>query len=772
MKLGAIRIPFGRRIARLHPRARILGWAAVIALVVGAIELGEPVESVVQTVRDVVRSHPSDGSVVVVRIDNLAIRGLKSWPPQRAIDAQSVDTLFALGARRVLYDRSFADPSPVGDDALFATAMKRHPGRVYLAARFDDEGTPGQREGVFPIDVLRRNAHIGSIVIWRNFMGYTSGIPFRSTIDGKPYPSFSSILSGRYSESAGTFRPDYSIDYRSIPSLSLADVLERSPRTSIVAGKDVIIGVTAASLGDVHLLPGQGSAPGVFVHVIGAETLRHGIPVVLGWVPFYLAAVGLAALYLFTKRTQLRRLVGVSGATMLLGVPFLLDSWGVETEVFPAALLLGIVVVRARILARVVTNPVTGLPKLDQVAQGQGVFAGTLVGLKIRNLADLRSTLSAREETRLFMEVVRRIRVGNPDLEVMQGDDSLVWKTDLDASRGLFDHVEALHAMLSMPIDLGTRRVDLAFAFGIDGDADRELGNRVASVLVSAGDALASGERWKVHDARRLDDADFRHSLLGRMEQALGNGEIWVSYQPKYSLNPKRVIGAEALVRWSDPERGMIAPDRFIPEAEAANRIAGLTAFVLETAIKDTASLDRIDPTFGVAVNLSVRLLATPGFADTVAALLRKYGLAPHRLTLEVTESAEIDFSGPALPTLHVLRDLGVKLSIDDYGTKYSTLDYVRQLPACEIKIDQRFIRSLHLDESARIMVRSTIELAHSLGLSVVAEGVELPKILVELEDMGCDVAQGYLIARPMPLDKLQSFLAFANPGYGLRHAA
>ena len=763
MKLAALRLPFSRRLGASSLRVRILAWAAIICLVFGALQLGEPVDLFVQTLRDIARLHASDGNVIVARIDNRAIEKLESWPPPRAHEANIIDNLFALGARRVFYDRTFTDPSPFGDDKVFAAALKRYPGRVYLAARYDDDKTTGQRNSVLPVEPLRSASRLGSIVVWINFLGYTGRIPFSSMIDGKIYPSFSSILANRYVYTANTFRPDYSIDYRTVPSVSIADVLNRTSRASLVRGKDIVIGVTEPSLGDVHRLPGQGLAPGVFVWAISAETLRHGMPVQIGWVPFFLCALALGAIYLTAKKRQLRWLVGATGGTLLVVVPTLLDGWNIESQVSPAALLLVIVVVRARILARVVSNPVTGLPKLDQMLLGETTFAGTLVGLKINNLADLRSALSMPEEAQLYAEMVRRIRVGDSELEVIQHDDSLIWMTDMEASENLLEHIEALHGMMALPFDLDTRRVDLSVAFGIDDDRDRDLVNRVGSIMVSADEALASGERWKVHDAHRLDDADFRFSLLSQMDAALENGEIWVAYQPKLDIKAKRLCGSEALVRWSHPERGLISPDRFIPEAEAANRIVSLTAFVLETAIRDTASLDAVDPDFGIAVNLSVRVLSAAGFVDSVAALLEKYGLAARRLTLEVTESAEINFASTALVTLCALRDLGVKLSIDDYGTKYSTLDYVRQLPASEIKIDQRFIRSMHLDENARIMAQSTIELAHSLGLTVVAEGVELPVTMATLTDMGCDVLQGYLIGKPLPFETIRCFVSYTR---------
>lgn len=763
MKLAWLLPPILRKFAPVSPRAHILVWATVISLAFGAVDIGEPADLIFHLWRDMARSHGSDGSVVVVKVDGRAIKGLNSWPPKRARDAQAVDALFALGARRVFYDRLFADPSAAGDDDVFAAALRRHSGRVFLAGQFNIDGATGRRETILPVAPLRAVAGIGSIVVWKDLLGYTSGIPLNAIIGGRSYPSLSSVIAGKRMDGTNLFRPDYSINFRSIPSLSLADVYAKAPITSVIAGKDVVIGVTEATLGDVHALPGQGPVPGVFVHVIGAETLRHRTPSNIGWMPIYLVVLALCSAYLYSRRSRLRSLLAINLVSVVGVVPFFLDSLNIASLVSPALLLFIIVVARARILARVVNNPITGLPMLDRVSRDEATFNGTIVGLKIGNFADLQSTLTAAEERLVTSEVVRRLRVGDAELEVMQGEDSFIWRSELPVAPRLVGHIEGLHSVLSQPIELGTRRVDLTLAFGLDGDTEREVLNRIGSARVSADDALAAGEKWKVHDARRLKDADFRLSLLSRLDLALENGEIWVAYQPKLDLKRKRLSGAEALVRWSHPERGLVGPDKFIPVAEAANRIAGLTFFVLETAIRDTAALAVGANYFGVAVNLSVRMLNLPHFVGEVEGLLAKYGLAPDRLTLEVTESAEIDFSGPALETLRALRDLGIKLSIDDYGTKYSTLDYVRQLPASEIKIDQRFIRAVHDDENVKIMVRSTIELAHSLGLIVVAEGVELPATMVALADMSCDVIQGYLIAKPLPLEALSRFVTFST---------
>ena len=244
-------------------------------------------------------------------------------------------------------------------------------------------------------------------------------------------------------------------------------------------------------------------------------------------------------------------------------------------------------------------------------------------------------------------------------------------------------------------------------------------------------------------------------SLLARLDRAIDNGELWVAYQPKVDCLTGQMIGAEALVRWTHPEKGQVYPDQFIGAAEQGGRIERLTYFVLEEAIAAAASINRTRRHFTVAVNLSVLLLSSDSLVPTVKALLRKHGVAPELLTLEVTETSTLESFADQLANLHQLSAMGVQLSIDDYGTGFSTLEYLRRIPASELKIDRSFVSMLGSSQSDRIMVNSTIQLAHSLGRKVVAEGVENEEILDTLKRMRCDIVQGYLTGAPLPLSEL-----------------
>jgi EAL domain-containing protein (putative c-di-GMP-specific phosphodiesterase class I) len=306
--------------------------------------------------------------------------------------------------------------------------------------------------------------------------------------------------------------------------------------------------------------------------------------------------------------------------------------------------------------------------------------------------------------------------------------------------------------------------VDLTIAFGVENGSDRSIANRLGSALVAAEEAAVHGLRWKEYDSARLKEAPWRLSLLSQLDAAIDAGELWIAYQPKLDIRTGRTIGAEALVRWTHPEKGPISPAEFVVAAEQSGRIQKLTTYVLERAVRAAAALNQRGIPFSVAVNLSARLIDDAALPEWVAELLGRHGLKPEQLVLEITETAALGTSAAHLDNLARLRDLGIQISVDDYGTGLSTLDYLKKIPACEIKIDKSFVQAMHRSEGDRVIVNSTIQLAHSLGRRVVAEGVEDRETLHSLKQMGCDIAQGFYIGRPMPLRSLARQLLDERP--------
>jgi diguanylate cyclase (GGDEF)-like protein len=263
----------------------------------------------------------------------------------------------------------------------------------------------------------------------------------------------------------------------------------------------------------------------------------------------------------------------------------------------------------------------------------------------------------------------------------------------------------------------------------------------------------------EIYAKDRDDYSPDRLTMLTELRRAIDQGELVLHYQPKAELRSGEVKGVEALVRWSHPVRGLIPPDDFIPLAQKTGVIVPLTFFVLNEAIRQcrTWQLEGVD--LSVGVNLSARNLLDVHLPDTVGELLGRWEVPPSLLELEITESTILADPIRAMHVLSRLSGMGVRLAIDDFGTGYSSLAYLKRLPVDELKIDKSFVQGMEENENDAVIVRSTIDLGRNLGLRVVAEGVETAEAWSRLVALGCDVAQGYYLSRPVPAAELAAWL-------------
>jgi EAL domain-containing protein (putative c-di-GMP-specific phosphodiesterase class I) len=253
------------------------------------------------------------------------------------------------------------------------------------------------------------------------------------------------------------------------------------------------------------------------------------------------------------------------------------------------------------------------------------------------------------------------------------------------------------------------------------------------------------------YDASKLE-------LVAQLRHAIDDGQLVLHYQPKASLLDGSVDAIEALVRWQHPTHGLLQPDSFLPLAEQTDLIDRLTDWVLARALVETNLLRNGDDPLAVAVNISARNLASPDFADAVIGTLRRLGVPAERLIIEITETALLVDPDRAATTLAMLSDFGVRISLDDFGSGQTSLGYLSALPIHELKIDKSFVIDMLENPAHAAIVRSIVDLGHNLSLCVVGEGVETEATLAMLRTTGCDIAQGYLLARPMPIDALPAW--------------
>jgi diguanylate cyclase len=246
---------------------------------------------------------------------------------------------------------------------------------------------------------------------------------------------------------------------------------------------------------------------------------------------------------------------------------------------------------------------------------------------------------------------------------------------------------------------------------------------------------------------------------MGELRQGIESNELVVHYQPKVRVHDGEINSVEALVRWQHPRHGLLYPDAFLPLAEQTDLIERLTGWVLTRALGDLRVLSQTVPDITMAVNISARNLERPGFAQRVAQTLARVGAQSNRLVIELTETALLTDPAGAAAALREVSSLGVAVSIDAFGQGQTSLGYLSTLPIDELKIDRSFISDMLTDRGHGAIVRSIIELGHNLELRVVSEGVETGDVLEALRSSGCDVAQGYFFARPMPAPELLEWL-------------
>ena len=740
---------------------KLLLWTAVAGLIFGLIGFGEIAEDWLRVARNGFHKHAASGDIVLVKIDNKSLSTVGRWPWPRSTFARLTDDLSRAGAKRILFDLSLPGPSNPADDQDFAQSIKRS-GKVVLAVRAKSGADSAVRDEVLPLPELSKSAALGTISVRYNYQSAAWNVPYAATINGQKIPSYAALLAGADGGSEEFFIPDYSVDVASIPTISATDILSGKVDPRQIRGKDMVIGWTTEILGDRMFLPGTGLMPAAYVHIIGAETLKSGRPQYLGWATTFLLSLLAAAIAASRRRLNQHMAVFAAAIVALLVVPVFLEARLISVDITPGLFVLmttAAALVWRRFKARGLVNPVSSLPNLNALNSFRPGRKKALVAARLLNYEEALATLPQHSERKLAEQIVSRLTVGASDRTIYQGDGGIfAWFAEPREPFG--NHLEALHALFRNPARIGKFSVDLAVSFGVEVGSARSLSSRLASALVAADDAARDGLKWRYHDPETLSNASWRLSMLSQLDDAIDKGEVWVAYQPKLELATKRIIGAEALARWTHPEKGPIAASEFVAAAEQQNRIGKLTDFVLEQAVMHAAQLNRRNGDFEIAVNMSASLMNDKGFILRLSALLARHGLAPHHLTLELTETAALGSTGEGLEMISRLRELGINISIDDYGTGLSTLDYLKRVPANEIKIDQSFVKGIVENRSDRLMVQSTIELAHSLGRRVVAEGAELREIVDLLVEMGCDIAQGYAIGRPMSMESLTKRLA------------
>jgi diguanylate cyclase (GGDEF)-like protein len=454
-------------------------------------------------------------------------------------------------------------------------------------------------------------------------------------------------------------------------------------------------------------------------------------------------------------------LVVATPVAFTVGLGLLIGCW---------LLLLGY---QRRIKHQALSDALTGLPNRtllrDRTNQAirqadRELVPTALLLIDLDRFKEVNDTLGHHYGDQLLIQVGQRLQATLRDVDTVArlgGDEFAVLLPRITTGEGAVAVARKLQAALQKPFTLDGLNLDVEASIGLalypdhGGDPDELLQH--ADIAMYAAKETHAG--FVLFDPSLDQHSPRKLALLGELRRAIEDGQLLLHYQPKINAHTGEVLGVEALVRWQHPTHGLVPPGEFIPLAERTGLIGPLTHYVLDAALHQCRDWRRAGHELAVAVNVSARSLLDLAFPDQVAGLLAHWEVPGRLLVVEITESTIMADPEHALQILGRLNQMGVQVSIDDFGTGYSSMAHLKSLPVHELKVDQSFVSQMTSNPSDAVIVRSTVDLGRNLGLRVVAEGVEDPLTLQELDALGCDAVQGYYVSRPVPPDDLISWL-------------
>ncbi|WBB74406.1 bifunctional diguanylate cyclase/phosphodiesterase [Micromonospora sp. WMMD1128] len=380
----------------------------------------------------------------------------------------------------------------------------------------------------------------------------------------------------------------------------------------------------------------------------------------------------------------------------------------------------------------------------------------------VDRLRQVNESLGHAAGDKVLIEVAERLRACAPSSALVgrAGGDEFLVTLRLESADAALELAAQLREQIrdEMVFDALTLDVDTAVGVAVHPDHGSDAVALLQRVDLAANAAKSVPGSVQLYSPALESRSLRRLGLAGDLQRALADGELEVYFQPKVTLRDRRLVGVECLARWEHPAHGTVAPDDFVAVAAHTGQLGRLTEFVLRESLRRSRDWSHGERALSVSVNLAARTLNDQHFPALVRDLLAEYEVPPQRLTLEITEAGVLDGTERPIPTLRSLRDLGVRLAVDDFGTGNSSLAQLRRLPVHEVKVDRSFVQGMATDPGDLAIVNAVVTLSQQFGLTVVAEGVESELTLELLQDIGCEIGQGYLFSRPLPYERLEAW--------------
>lgn len=762
----------GGWFSRLDERLRHGIMAAVISLVLVVGMVLDPVDQFYWLLQSRVTAKEPSGQFVFMSADeNLAD---PAKPERRIKLARALERFDRQGAERIVLNIVFDEPSTPEADQRLGDAIEAWGDDIWIAVAHEDAGG-GETKVRTSIPEIARDAQVAVEKYDFMYTGYAWEDDAFVEHDRVETPSVATALSGNFDQSYGTTHIDYAYE-KHTQFKNLKGLLEdpgTQNQANYLTGKKALISSNHNTQTYEYSVPAIASVAKSNYFIYAAETRLTSHLQKINIFTAYLLGILIVAFIIYATQTPTSKRKYTTVVTLMVVV-----GLGLGISIQLRIAISGLVAVfvsygalrsYSRVLRRDQSqDPVTGLAKLavleDQLITNQ---PGHVIVAKIHGFETVLTTLPKEQRPQYIVKIAERLRATDGGVELYNENHQFAWYTPEASVAPIIDHLEGLRALFQAPLALNDRTVDVGITFGVCPVAEHRA-SALSLAVAAAEEADEASQPIIVAQDGTQNDLVWSVSMRARIDAAMEKGEVFCLYQPKLNARTNRVFGVEALVRWNDPERGSIPPDLFIQQCEKAGRMEGLTRFVLQSACTAGRLLHARNHRWSMSVNISATMMNSIAVVSMVREVVEATRFDPRYLVLEITETARIADLDTASLVLKQLKQIGVHLSMDDFGVGAANLETLLRLPFDELKIDRMFVGHMAKDVKARAIAASLIALGKQSDISVVAEGVETEADLQSLIKMGCDQVQGYVFSHPVSLSQLLELEAPADVSTGV----
>lgn len=739
--------------------------AIIVAVIIAATTILRPIDIAFWSLQSKMFDREASGEIVFV--------GLQGDPAATGSPVgnkrltETIEALDKAGASRIFIDLPIMQSDSAKEDRRLRARLDSLGERIVLTELVREDWTQGrslQNSDPMFIDgqaTVSSDSH-------PDFLGYVWQLD--SVVSGKheQLQSLSFAMANTSSFNTEVY-PNYSINLDSIPQINYIELTENAMKhRHFLKRKTAVIGLSGSSANWIKA-PDVESLPSTLVHIVGAETLISKTGQKIGWVPIIGAfAVILLTGILAVHKQRLRRIFYGMLATLLVMLIILSAAIGIRI-VFAGVLALFATFALFRLIANykqryLFIEERTKLPNFaamhrDLADQTESISKAIIIA-KIARLDAVLATLIPAEQSKYVRQVASRLALGEDSATIYyNGGKYLAFALERSSYDDLEGHLDGLRAISSQSIVIANSPLDVSVTIGADLCSGQPVANRLSSATAAADQAREAYRPVFVISEAEAEHEDWDYSLQARLESALSEDRISIKLQPQMDMRSGKIVGAEALARWHDEEKGEISPASFIGQCERVGRLDDLTKRVVKKSLRAMEKLDSCAHPIKMSVNVSAIQFVDRRIAELLAENLASHSIASERLTIEITETARIEDFSVARKVIEEIKSYGVAVAMDDFGIESANLQVMLELPFDEIKIDQAFVKQMQHSAKAKAIVTNAISMIADAGMVSVAEGIEDRQTYDLLRDSGCAVGQGYFIAHPMPMVEIQKFL-------------